>query len=244
MSITTYPKPQFATIKAAIVLALDIKVNDGQAHWWNGTVARNGNSYVVLQVTPGLTDRARKTLEGYGLQVSATVEGSSYDLLPISVDQIENYLPKRVTRKWLADTAKPRDDDLDGPHIGWKREVTAQLDQLGITYLKMTYSGAGDSSNPDEFECTRAGHNIWYPKQWSDEEEAFWYKAQNYELPQDLQTLISEYVWETLCQYDCVNNDGGGGDLKIDLSADEPAFSFSCYTNEMTSTTHAEDEEV
>ena len=242
MSMTTYPKPQFATIKAAIVLALDIKVNDGQAHWWDGTVARNGNSYVALQVTPGLTNRARKTLEGYGIQVSATVEGSSYDLLPISVDQIENYLPKRVTRKW-PNGNYAADKSTDGPHFKWKKDVTAQLDQLGITYLKMVYSGAGDSSNPDEWVCSRAG-DTWYPKNWDDEEAKFWRDAQNYTLPEDLQALISEYVWETLCQYDCVNNDGGGGDLTIDLSSDEPEFLFSCYTNEMTTTTHADNEEV
>jgi hypothetical protein len=240
-------KANLKHLRAAMVLALESSDANQTAIWWTG-IAKNveGEQCIVLQVpaeenTPAKAsylEKAVKVLSGYGIPRPPIVLGSSWHLLPISVDYLTDCLPERVTRKWLSEV------DIEEGHNPWKREVVAQLDDLGIRYLKMNYSGAGDSANDDEWSCSRAGSDDWFPKDWQDESGTHWRKQAAHRIPEELATLISEYVWETLVQYDCVNNDGGGGDLTIDLTSDEPTFLFSCYTNEMVSTDHAKDEEV
>jgi len=220
-------------LKAAMVLALDSSIQNPTAIWWDGVVnglEEDRQQYIVLQVLKDLAAKALRALSGYGITDVQVIEGSSHDLLPINVDYLENCLPQRVTRKWQPDGEEPHDE--------WKKSIVAQFDDLGITYAKMEFSGSGDSSNPDNWECFRSGRDSWYPKNWNDEPGRHWSTLNNYTLPTALQEEVSEYVWETLVQYDCVNNDGGGGELVIDLSNDEPVILFSVYTNEMVSTQH------
>jgi hypothetical protein len=220
-------------LKAAMVLALQSTPDNPLAHWWEGVVKNmDGEDCIVLQVAKDFTADAVKVLRFYGLPHIEAVVGGTWNLLPIPVEYLTNCLPKRVTREWLK-------EEHIGPHDAWKEKVTARLDELGIGCLKMTYSGSGDSANDDEWECPRVGYDgFWYPEDWNSAEGRHWQGASSHTLPDDLQVLISEYVWGTLVQHDCVNNDGGGGHLEIDLSQDEPTFAFECYTNEMTSTTH------
>lgn len=239
-------KVDLTHLKAAIVLAFHSTSDNPIAKWWsgvvNGPMDQNGNTeqYIVFQVPKEGGTYARDALtvlKGYGIKDVKPVAGSSYTLLPINVDHLENCLPSRVTRQWLMD------DEHDGTHDEWKRSVVVELDALGVGYLEMHYSGSGDSSNNDEWSCSRTcEEGSWYPESWNDDVQKHWSKQSNFELSDQLQKLISEYVWETLVQYDCVNNDGGGGSLKIDLSQDEPVFHFECFTNEMIQTTHDDDE--
>jgi hypothetical protein len=228
-------------IKAAMVLALDSTKANTTAIWWSGVAYdMEKEQVVVLQVPKDYTDKAIKVLKGYKVYENNMIEGSSYDLLPIRVEYLENCLTQRVTRKWLTDV----NVDEGGPHIPFKKEVIDRMDDLGIDYLKMSYSGSGDSSNPDEWNCSRVSVGEWYPNDWHSDEGKHWREQSCHEVPEDLATTISEYVWETLVQYDCVNNDGGGGDLTIIATEDEPEFLFSCYTNEMVSTNHHSEDPI
>jgi len=222
-------------LKAAMVLALDSTQAHTTAQWWSGVVYdMEKEQVIVLQVPKDYTDKAIKVLKGYGVY-NEWVEGSSFNLLPIRVEHLENCLTHRVTRKWAPT------DEAHGP---FKKDVIDRMDDLGIGYLRMSYSGSGDSANDDEWNCSRMGGDEWYPSDWHSPEGRHWREQSSHVIPDDLQHLISEYVWETLVQYDCVNNDGGGGDLTINATEDEPEFLFSCYTNEMVSTNHHADDPI
>jgi len=228
-------------LQAAMVLALNSTQAEPNHLWWDGVVMKPGEtSYKVLQVDnerkrqDGLVGKALGVLSGHGIRKFVRVEGGAEDLLAIDVDCFENVLPSRVTRQWASEA------DPDEGHNKWKLDVTSRLDDLGIKLLRMVYSGSSDSGNEDEWECSRTGGEFWSPKGSYD----FWYEAQRHELPDDLKDLISEYVWETLVQYDCVNNDGGGGSMEIRLQNDEPEFLFSCYTNEQITHDHDVDTPV
>ena len=234
-------KPALASLKAAMVLAFPATaVEDRVVTWWKG-VAKDmaGNDVVVMQVSigdPKFVPHASKILSGYGIPVSKIVEGSGSTLMALPASSIGGVLPKRVTHHV---------DNDGGAHYEWKCKVVKQLDALGIDRLVMRYSGGGDSTNDDEWECYRSGvEGGWYPQDWNADASRHWRAQDDIKLPNDLCQMISEYVWNTLCQFDCVNNDGGGGHLEIKLEDETYVFLFTCFTNEMVSTTHQDDEEV
>ena len=196
---------------------------------WHGTVPdEHGVNSVVIQVPASHATQAAGIIEACLAQEIKPVAGSSWVLFPVPIKHLKLDLPVKV-RQWNG-------TQDDSEHTQWKSQVVARMDALGISRIEMEYSGAGDSANDDSWEASRTGIGRWYPALHDDRRAAHFYEMQNYKLPDDLTTLISDYVWETLVEHDCVNNEGGGGSMVIDLSNDEPVFLFSCHT--YTTVTH------
>lgn len=89
----------------------------------------------------------------------------------------------------------------------------AALKDAGVTSVEIRYDGGGDSGQVEDVDFY--GDNI-------DE------SALNDKFESDLQDLAT-HILEQHYDYDWYNNDGGYGDIKIDLQGDTPEISIDGY---------------
>jgi hypothetical protein len=94
----------------------------------------------------------------------------------------------------------------------------AALKDAGVTNVEIRYDGGGDSGQVEdvEYEGTNLDHTSL-----SDKFEG------------DLQDLAT-HILEQHYDYDWYNNDGGYGDIRIDLEGDTPEISIDGYVRSVT----------
>jgi len=89
----------------------------------------------------------------------------------------------------------------------------AALKDAGVTNVNIRYDGGGDSGQVEdvEYEGTNLDHT-----------------SLNDKFEGDLQDLAT-HILEQHYDYDWYNNDGGYGDIRIDLEGDTPEISIDGY---------------
>ena len=89
----------------------------------------------------------------------------------------------------------------------------AALKDVGVTNVNIRYDGGGDSGQVEdvEYEGTNLDHT-----------------SLNDKFEGDLQDLAT-HLLEQHYDYDWYNNDGGYGDIRIDLEGDTPEISIDGY---------------
>jgi len=94
----------------------------------------------------------------------------------------------------------------------------AALKDAGVTSVNIRYDGAGDSGQVEdvEFEGTNEDNT-----------------ALNDKFEGDLQDLAT-HILEQHYNWDWYNNDGGYGDIRIDLEGDTPEISIDGYVRSVT----------
>jgi hypothetical protein len=214
-------KVSYQSLRAAMALV------DPELSWWEGTIkGSNDWQYVVAQCKPETQLKVIACLQGYGLQYSDN-PGQQDTLFAVHADNIEMDLPPKVIPEYGEDDA----------HGSFKRSVLEQMHALGIARIDFSYSGGGDSGNPDDITAWRS-----HERMWDTEKMRKAGISAQVEVPQAFADELSGYVWDSLVQWDVVNNDGGGGHLYIITSGPEPVFEFECYTNENITHTMASEE--
>lgn len=214
-------KVSYQSLRAAVAL-----VQPG-ASWWEGTIKRPDGEWVVVQTAHQREADPHKVVDC--LRDHNVVHESylchSYPACIVHVSGLEMDLPPKVIPAYTGD------------HAAFKASVVRAMHKLGAGYLTMGFSGSGDSGNPDNFAMYQHSGHFWP----SDEQRAAGIIC-NIDVPGDFEAMISNYVWETLVQWDIVNNDGGEGSLTVTLAGNEPVFEFECFTNETIQHTQAEGE--
>lgn len=230
------------TLKAAMVLVSeDVK-------WVRGTVDFDGKKYVVCQCMPDKAELVMKFLFGYGLTVTEiTGNTQSSVLFPIEVTQLSNVydaLPPLTLKDDEGNVVKVKDGDVDNyDELSTKNKTLFDLHAAGMQRLEVQYSGSGDNSNDDEFEFNNCALPF-YPDYSNEGNKLLtlaWHQALHAKpLGAEFQQRISDWIWNDLTSnYDCHNNDGGGGTLTFDLSdPSAPTVHFTLYTNEMVTNDH------
>ena len=94
----------------------------------------------------------------------------------------------------------------------------AALKDAGVTNVEIRYDGGGDSGQVEDVEFY--GDNI-------DS------SALNDKFEGDLQDLAT-HILEQHYNWDWYNNDGGYGDIRIDLEGDTPEISIDGYVRSVT----------
>ena len=230
----TQAKVSYQQLRAAIALG------QTDIDWWNAPRTHDNKSYVLATFDAQCREFIKSALDGFDLDYY--LEDGNRTLLAISVDQLDLDLPKPELV-----IGADGDEDEDTP----RTRILQGLHEAGIGHLIVTFSGGGDSSNPDEFRVTDCVHEWYGGASWARGEASYSLgfrltsSAAAAELPDALKDQISNWLWEELIQHDVVNNDGGGGDLVFDLYSKGAAeVLFSIYTNEMVTHEHVTEQPV
>ncbi len=214
-------KVSYQSLRAAVAL-----VQPG-ASWWEGTIKRSDGEWVVVQlIQPREADpfKVVDCLRDHNVLYMAYLD-APYPVCLINVINLVMDLPPKVIPAYT------------GNHAAFKTSVVRAMHKLGAASLVMEFSGGGDSGNPDDFAMYQHSGQFWV----SDGQRATGVIG-NIDVPDDFKHMISTYVWDTLVQWDIVNNDGGQGSLTVTLTGNKSVFEFECYTNETIQHTQAEDE--
>ena len=214
-------KVSYQSLRAAVAL-----VQPG-ASWWESTIKRPDGEWVVVQPRHAWEVDPLKVvdcLRDHNV-LHLTYLAAPYAVCLVNVASLEMDLPPKVIPAYTGD------------HAWFKTSVVRTMHKLGAASLVMEFSGSGDSGNPDCFVMYQHSEQFWP----SDEQRVAGIIG-TIDVPGDFGAMISGYVWETLVQWDIVNNDGGQGSLTVTLTGNEPVFEFECTTNETIQHTQAEGE--
>lgn len=93
-----------------------------------------------------------------------------------------------------------------------RRKLMESMLKQGINYIHIDFAGSGDSGSIETIMVGRTG---------TDDKEEVQFNS-------DLHTEISDWAYSYLesTNIDWYNNDGGQGEIEIDMS--QPPFMFSC----------------
>jgi hypothetical protein len=225
-------------IKFTHLMAASVLV-DKHIFWWRKPVDVEGITWYVAQIpkeNPLTKVKFDDMMRDMGYPgVVNWIDGNEW-LSAVDARHIDNdYKPsklKMVTGK-----------DIDSTTAN-KNEMLKALHAAGVVSMVLEFSGSGDSSNDDAYSYHKSPRT-WYindPRDWQIRNEAGplpWAYAAEAGLSKEFERTTSTWLWDDLITgdgTDVVNNDGGGGDLTVDLSdPDSPSVLFTIYYNETIS---------